>query len=196
MWLSSAGGVRIHGWWAAGREARVTTVFFHGNGGNLSHRVQHISEITAAGSDLLIIDYSGYGRSEGRPSEAGLYADAEAAYEWAAKQGKPVVIHGESLGSAVAVELAARARRSGFDHPAAARAPALRGRAGAEGALGRPRGDAQGPGRGLRGSVRRAVAAVLWRARRHAESEPGLMLPPDLAATKLNGTQATPRLPG
>lgn len=112
VWLASAGGVRIHGWWVPGRDARVATVFFHGNGGNLSHRLLHIAEITAAGSDLLIIDYRGYGRSEGKPSEAGLYADADAAYEYAAKQGKPVVIHGESLGSAVAVDLAAR-------HPAA-----------------------------------------------------------------------------
>jgi fermentation-respiration switch protein FrsA (DUF1100 family) len=113
VWLEAAGGVRIHGWWTPGREARVATVFFHGNGGNLSHRLRHIAEISAAGSDLLIIDYRGYGRSAGQPSEAGLYADADAAYDFAVKQGKPVVIHGESLGSAVAVHLAAR-------HPAAA----------------------------------------------------------------------------
>src|SRR6185295_15213933 len=60
------------------------------------------------GLDTLLFDYRGYGRSEGSPSEEGLYRDGEAARRWADGQGLPVVLYGESLGGAVAVELAVR----------------------------------------------------------------------------------------
>src|SRR6185436_11545949 len=75
------------------------------------HRIDHMRAIAAAGSALLILDYRGYGKSEGKPSESGLYADADAAYQWVIDKGyaaKQIVIHGESLGSAVAVDLASR----------------------------------------------------------------------------------------
>ena len=67
--------------------------------------------MAGAGSSVLIVDYRGFGRSEGRPTERGLYRDADAAYEYLIRQGYPpeqIVLHGESLGSAVAVDLAAR----------------------------------------------------------------------------------------
>jgi fermentation-respiration switch protein FrsA (DUF1100 family) len=83
-------------------------LFLHGNAGNIGQRADHIAEIAAAGSDVLIIDYRGYGRSQGHPSERGLSMDADAAYDYLAAKGKPIVLHGESLGSAVAVELATR----------------------------------------------------------------------------------------
>jgi hypothetical protein len=111
VWLRTSDGVRLHGWWLAPPEARVVTLFLHGNAGNVTHRAGHIQEITAAGSALLVLDYRGYGRSEGRPTEKGLYADAEAAYQHLLAAGyrpEQIVLHGESLGSAVAVELAAR----------------------------------------------------------------------------------------
>jgi len=111
VWLRTADGVRIHGWWVPSSNARLATLFLHGNGGNLTHRAGHMREITAAGSSLLIIDYRGYGKSAGRPSENGLYADAEAGYRYLLGVGHgpaSVVLHGESLGTAVAVDLAAR----------------------------------------------------------------------------------------
>ena len=108
VWLRTRDGVKIHGWSLAAPEARVATLLLHGNAGNIGHRVPHLLEIAAAGSDVLIIDYCGYGGSQGSPSESGVTADAEAAYERLAGAGKPIVLHGESLGSAVAVELAAR----------------------------------------------------------------------------------------
>ena len=111
VWLRAADGVRIHGWWVPSPNARLVTLFLHGNGGNLTHRARHIREITAAGSSLLIIDYRGYGKSGGRPSESGLCADAEAGYRYLLSVGhgpKSIVVHGESLGTAVAVDLAAR----------------------------------------------------------------------------------------
>ncbi len=111
VWLRASDGVRLNAWWFAPREARLATLFLHGNAGNVTHRAGHIQEITAAGSALLVLDYRGYGRSEGRPSEKGLYADAEAAYQHLLTTGyrpEQIVLHGESLGSAVAVDLAAR----------------------------------------------------------------------------------------
>ena len=111
VWLTTRDGVKLNAWWIAPPGSRLATVFFHGNGGNLTHRVDHMRAIVSAGSALLILDYRGYGKSEGKPSESGLYADADAAYQWLIDRGyaaKQIVIHGESLGAAVAVDLAAR----------------------------------------------------------------------------------------
>jgi len=109
-WLNTADGVRIHAWQVSHGDALVT-LFFHGNAGNLTHREPHFREITSAGSSILMLDYRGYGKSGGRPTEHGLYADAGAAYDYLVKAGyRPgqIVIHGESLGTAVAVDLASR----------------------------------------------------------------------------------------
>ncbi len=117
VWLRASGGVRLHAWWIPAPGARLVTLFLHGNAGNLTHRLKHIEEITAAGSSLLLLDYRGYGRSEGRPSEGGLYADGEAGYRYLVEMGRPpesIVVHGESLGTAVAVDLAARHRVGGI----------------------------------------------------------------------------------
>jgi len=108
VWLRTSDGVRLHAWWIEPPGARIATLFLHGNAGNITHRVRHIQEITAAGSALLMLDYRGYGKSEGRPTERGLYADAEAGYEYLRPLGRPIVAHGESLGTVVAVDLAAR----------------------------------------------------------------------------------------
>lgn len=111
VWLTVRDGVKLNAWWIAAPGARLVTVFFHGNAGNLTHRIGHMHAIIAAGSSLLLPDYRGYGRSEGKPSEAGLYMDGDAAYQWLIDQGhapERIVIQGESLGTAVAVELAAR----------------------------------------------------------------------------------------
>lgn len=116
VWLRTADGVRVHGWLITPPGARVATLFFHGNAGNLTHRSDHIREITAAGSAILVIDYRGYGKSDGMPSESGLYADGEAAYQYLLTQGwKPaqIILHAESLGTAVAVDLASRRRCAG-----------------------------------------------------------------------------------
>jgi fermentation-respiration switch protein FrsA (DUF1100 family) len=111
VWLTARDGVKLNAWWIPAPGARLVTVFFHGNAGNLTHRIEHMRAIIAAGSALLLPDYRGYGKSEGKPSEAGLYMDADAAYQWLIDQGHPpdqIVIQGESLGTAVAVDLAAR----------------------------------------------------------------------------------------
>jgi pimeloyl-ACP methyl ester carboxylesterase len=114
VWLRTRDGVKIHGWQARAEGARLATLFLHGNAGNIGHRVPRIKQIVAAGSDVLIIDYRGYGHSQGRPTEHGLSVDAHAAYEYLAALGKPIVLHGESLGTAVAVELATRRPAAGL----------------------------------------------------------------------------------
>ncbi len=109
VWLRTGDGVRIHAWWVAQPGTRLATLYLHGNAGNVTHRSGHIREITAAGSSILIVDYRGYGKSSGWPTEAGLYRDARAAYGYLRQAGfgpERIVLHGESLGTAVAVELA------------------------------------------------------------------------------------------
>jgi len=111
VWLDTADGVRIHAWWIPRDGASLVTLHLHGNGGNLTHRYTRFQEMLAAGSAVLALDYRGYGKSHGRPTERGLYRDADAAYDYLAKAGfRPdqMIIHGESLGTAVAVDLAAR----------------------------------------------------------------------------------------
>jgi fermentation-respiration switch protein FrsA (DUF1100 family) len=102
-------GVNLHAWWIHGAGKRVL-LFFHGNAGNISHRLDRARFLAERlGLDVLLLDYRGYGRSEGKPSEAGLYRDARAAYAAAIERGfqaDRILFFGESLGCAVAVQLA------------------------------------------------------------------------------------------
>jgi fermentation-respiration switch protein FrsA (DUF1100 family) len=109
--LNTPDGERISGWWFESDQGPYATIYLHGNGGYLSIYIDHLEAIRKAGSSLLIIDYRGYGESTGSPSESGLYADAQAAYDWLRKRGYPanrIVVQGLSLGTAVAVDLASR----------------------------------------------------------------------------------------
>lgn len=111
VWLTTPDGLKLHGWWKEAPESNLVTLYLHGNAGNVSHRGSHLVEITAAGSSVLVLDYRGYGKSEGKVSERGFYTDAETAYRYLRDKGygpARIILHGESLGTAVAVELAAR----------------------------------------------------------------------------------------
>jgi fermentation-respiration switch protein FrsA (DUF1100 family) len=114
--IASRGGAVLKGWWIAGGGRRAL-LYFHGNGGNISHRLERVRMLVAAlGLDVVLVDYRGYGASTGRPDEDGLYADGEAIYAAATVRGfraDQIVLFGESLGSAVAIETALR-------HPCAA----------------------------------------------------------------------------
>jgi len=115
VWITTA-GVRLHAWWVPQPGAARVTLFLHGNGGNITIRGRSAQALREAGSSTLLLDYRGYGRSEGKPDEDGLYDDAEAAYQYLRAQGwQPgqIVIHGESLGTAVAVHLASRQPAAG-----------------------------------------------------------------------------------
>jgi hypothetical protein len=110
--LDTPDGERIHGWWVERAGARGALLFLHGNGGNISHRLDSIRLFHDLGLSVLIIDYRGYGKSSGRPGESGTYLDAEAAWKYLVEArgidpGR-IVIYGESLGGAVATWLASR----------------------------------------------------------------------------------------
>ncbi len=113
VWLTAADGARIHAWFVpAESNASLTVLFCHGNAGNIADRLDKIEIFNGLGADVFIFDYRGYGRSEGRPNEKGTYRDAEAAYDYLTKtmnrDPRAIIAYGESLGSAVAVDLAAK----------------------------------------------------------------------------------------
>jgi fermentation-respiration switch protein FrsA (DUF1100 family) len=117
VWLTTRDGIRIHGWFVRNAGSPRLTLFFHGNAGNITYRKPHFREIRDAGSSILMIDYRGYGRSDGWPTEAGLYSDASAAYDWARQEGyapNRIIAHGESLGTAVAIDLASKRKCAGL----------------------------------------------------------------------------------
>ncbi len=125
VWLKTTDGVQVNGWFvSAETNTTVTVLFCHGNAGNISHRLEKLSILRELGVNVFIFDYRGYGRSEGSPGERGTYLDAQAAYEYLvgtdrravrpeggapggrALPAQEIVVYGESLGAAVAVELA------------------------------------------------------------------------------------------
>lgn len=117
VWLTARDGIRLNAWWFPKPGSRFVTLFLHGNAGNVTHRIDHAQAINSAGSAVLVVDYRGYGKSGGRPSQAGLGLDAEAAYDSLTKLGfnpSQIILHGESLGSAVAVKLAPDRRCAGL----------------------------------------------------------------------------------
>ena len=114
-WFESADGTRIHGWYVPHERPRAVVLFCHGNAGNVSHRAEMLRILhEGVGVSVLIFDYRGYGRSQGRPDEPGVLADARAARKWLATRAdvgqEEIVLMGRSLGGAVAVDLAAGQR--------------------------------------------------------------------------------------
>jgi hypothetical protein len=107
--LDAADGERVVAWHLPPRGDRPVVLYFHGNGGSLGHRAERFRALTADGTGLVAIDYRGYGGSTGYPTERGLILDAEAAYAFAAARyaTERIAVWGESLGSGVAVALAA-----------------------------------------------------------------------------------------
>ncbi len=115
VYFFTSDGLKLHGWLVAGRED-VNILWFHGNAGNISHRLENLVLLhEEVGASVFLFDYRGYGLSEGSPSEDGLYLDAEAAFEYMKSRSlgeygnqPDTVFYGRSLGAAVAVELAIR----------------------------------------------------------------------------------------
>jgi len=115
FYFNSTDGVRLNGWFfpAAADSPRSQKVLLvcHGNGGNVSHRVELCRVLLRTGMNVMVFDYRGYGRSHGRPDEEGTYRDTQGAYRWLQERGfaaPNIITYGESLGGGVASELALR----------------------------------------------------------------------------------------
>jgi hypothetical protein len=110
--FETSDGVQLHGWYVSADQARGVILFFHGNAGNISHRLDSIEFFHRLGFSVFIIDYRGYGKSEGKTDEQGTYRDAEAAWRHLIeKRGIDpgmIVIFGRSLGASIAAWLASR----------------------------------------------------------------------------------------
>jgi hypothetical protein len=108
--IDTRDGERLHAWWVPHAQARGTLLFAHGNAGNVSYRLDSLRLFHRLRLNVLIFDYRGYGRSTGRPTEAGLYRDGEAARRWltenAGVDADDLVLFGRSMGAAVAARLA------------------------------------------------------------------------------------------
>jgi len=120
--FTAGDGTRLHGWWCRrldGNANDPVLLFFHGNAGNLSHRADMLIELaTRTPASVFVVGYRGYGRSEGRPKEAGLYLDARSAWKYLTEEigigADLIVIFGKSLGGGVAVDLALEAPAAGL----------------------------------------------------------------------------------
>ncbi|MEK6409984.1 MAG: alpha/beta hydrolase [Acidobacteriota bacterium] len=126
--FATSDGVRLHGWYctphpnAAGPlvpvESKMVLLWFHGNAGNLSYRYEMIRAMMELPVQVFIIDYRGYGKSEGKPTEQGLYLDARAAWDYLINERRvapeQVIIFGKSLGGAPAIDLASQVAPAGL----------------------------------------------------------------------------------
>jgi uncharacterized protein len=115
VWVNTRDGVRLHGWFykSSRGSAAASVIYFHGNGGNITNVAWVAERLASRGFDTLLIDYRGYGRSFGESSdEAGLYADGDAALSYLVDTrhvaAERIVLYGQSLGTAVATDVAAR----------------------------------------------------------------------------------------
>jgi len=115
VFFAASDGVRLNGWFYPADpnspRSALVILLLHGNAGNISHRLGYYQVWLKLGVNVLALDYRGYGRSQGHPSEEGTYRDAQAAYQWLRQKGfapTHLIALGESLGGGVACELAMR----------------------------------------------------------------------------------------
>jgi hypothetical protein len=108
--FTASDGVRLHGWYIPSAGAKATLLWFHGNAGNITHRLGNIEMLKPLNLNIFIFDYRGYGKSEGEPGEKGIYSDSQAAYDWLVKVKNilpgEIILFGRSLGGICAVEVA------------------------------------------------------------------------------------------
>ncbi len=114
-WIQTSDGKRLHGWFFPAdqhsRLAHQVLLLCHGNAGNIGHRLHFVQAWLELGVNVLVFDYRGYGRSEGKVGEEGTYLDAQAALGWLRQKGfapEDIIVLGKSLGGGVASELALR----------------------------------------------------------------------------------------
>jgi hypothetical protein len=112
VWLDVEPGVRLHGWFVPRAQPKGVALVLHGNAGSIASRIDWLRMFHELGYAAFVIDYRGYGRSTGSPTEQGTYADAQAAWDYLVRtrgwQPGNIVVLGESLGGAIAASLVAR----------------------------------------------------------------------------------------
>lgn len=109
--IVASDGTKLHAWWIPRANARFTFLAFHGNASNIANRADVYRFLTDTPANVLAVEYRGYGKSEGRPSESGVYQDAFAGYDFLTARGvepEHIISFGQSLGTAVATRLAAQ----------------------------------------------------------------------------------------
>lgn len=110
--LAAVDGTKLHAWWIPSPQATYTFLAFHGNAANITNRIPIYEFLRALPVNVLALEYRGYGRSEGSPTESGIYKDADASYDYLTREQnispQTIVAFGQSLGTAVASKLAAR----------------------------------------------------------------------------------------
>lgn len=108
--LQTQDNIKLEGWFVPAENADITILFCHGNGGNMTHRLDSINIFCDLGLNCFIFDYRGYGNSHGKPTEQGTYIDAETAYKYLTETKKispdNIIIFGRSLGGSIAAKLA------------------------------------------------------------------------------------------
>jgi fermentation-respiration switch protein FrsA (DUF1100 family) len=111
-WLTTSDGTKLHAWWIPNEKAKFTFLAFHGNAGNIADRAPIYEFLRDVPGNVLALEYRGYGHSEGKPSEHGLYRDAATAYDYLVNvrhiDPRTIISFGQSLGTAVAAHLAAQ----------------------------------------------------------------------------------------
>jgi hypothetical protein len=118
VWLTTSDGIKLHAWWIPDDKSKFTFLAFHGNASNIANRAPIYGFLRDTHANVLALEYRGYGHSGGKPNEAGVYRDADAAYEYLTNtkgiDGRTIISFGQSLGTAVATHLAAHRRVAGL----------------------------------------------------------------------------------
>ena len=112
VYFNADDGVKTHGWFLQHPQSDKVLVYYHGNAGSIADRYEWGCQLRDAGASVLMVEYRGYGRSDGKPGEEGFYQDAEAVWSWLVDtkgySSDRIILYGKSLGGGVAAELALR----------------------------------------------------------------------------------------
>jgi uncharacterized protein len=118
VWFQAADGARLFGWYVEAQADRPVILWCHGNAGNIINRLENLKLLYQLGLSVFLFDYRGYGRSQGKPSEEGLYQDALGAHDFLTRtrmiRPERIIIFGRSLGAAVAGEVAVQKPAAGL----------------------------------------------------------------------------------
>ncbi len=118
LFFTTEDGVKLHGWFVPAENPRGTLLWFHGNAGNLSHRLDNIRRLQPLDLNIFIFDYRGFGKSEGVPDEPGMYLDSQAAYDTLLREKNidpdRLILFGRSLGGVCAVHTASKNKAAGL----------------------------------------------------------------------------------